>query len=50
MSHGDLPLVMRASMSVSGVFPPVPYENYPWLMAVLLKHGIDEGRNSVVMW
>ncbi|MFO1392039.1 MAG: patatin-like phospholipase family protein [Agitococcus sp.] len=45
MSHGDLPLVMRASMSVSGVFPPVPYENYLVVDGGIVKNmGIDEGR------
>ena len=45
MSHGDLPLVMRASMSVSGVFPPVSYENYLVVDGGIVKNmGIDEGR------
>ncbi|HNL36325.1 MAG TPA: patatin-like phospholipase family protein [Agitococcus sp.] len=45
MRHGDLPLVMRASMSVSGVFPPVPYENYLVVDGGIVKNmGIDEGR------
>ncbi|PTQ88495.1 patatin-like phospholipase family protein [Agitococcus lubricus] len=45
MRHGDLPLVMRASMSVSGVFPPVPYENYLVVDGGIVKNmAIDEGR------
>lgn len=45
MSHGDLPLVMRASMSVSGIFPPVAYENYLVVDGGIVKNmGIDEGR------
>lgn len=45
MTHGDLPLAMRASMSVSGVFPPVPYENYLLVDGGIVKNmGIDEGR------
>ncbi len=45
MDHGDLPLVMRASMSVSGVFPPVPYENSLVVDGGIVKNmGIDVGR------
>lgn len=45
MDHGDLPLVMRASMSVSGVFPPVPYENSLVVDGGIVKNmGVDVGR------
>ena len=45
MDHGDLPLVMRASMSVPGVFPPVNYLNHLVVDGGIVKNmGVDVGR------
>lgn len=45
MEEGDLPLVMRASMSVPGVFPPVQYKDHLVVDGGIIKNmGIDEGR------
>lgn len=45
MDQGDLPLVMRASMSVPGVFPPVSYKEQMVVDGGIVKNmGIDEGR------
>ena len=45
MDHGDLPLVMRASMSVPGVFPPVHYMDHLVVDGGIVKNmGVDTGR------
>jgi NTE family protein len=45
MDQGDLPLVMRASMSVPGVFPPVSYKEQMVVDGGIVKNmGVDTGR------
>lgn len=45
MDQGDLPLVMRASMSVPGVFPPVSYQERMVVDGGIVKNmGVDVGR------
>lgn len=45
MDQGDLPLVMRASMSVPGVFPPVSYKEQLVVDGGIVKNmGVDVGR------
>ena len=45
MGEGDLPLVMRASMSVPGVFPPVSYKEQLVVDGGIVKNmGVDVGR------